>query len=496
MNNLSGNKRKMIKFGGFIACMVLVYHLILPVFESNSLQQGISDEYGRFGKDTFDVILAGSSTIMYGVHPLQLYDEFGIASYSLTTAAQRLPLTYYLVKEALRKQHPQLVVIDVYYAGYEQTTSVDGHTHLVTDALGFPEKLECVTDVVPRQKQADFMYEFGTYHTRWENLSRADFYGNPNRTGTYGAKVWYGSIPFDSFGPVDEARAPLPEIADRYLRKTIEMCQENGADVLLTLMPMDYNKVVDNGEIDRGKWQKYWNGVQDIADEYGIRYLNFMHHYDELQFDPQDSTDGGTHLNAYSAETLTRYLGTYLRENYTLEDVRQNPSYDFMREDAEQFEDYKTELELKSTKSLGDYLDLLRNYRSDRYTIFVSVKDIQGYALTPDIIDRLISLGYEGGGILLDKQYHSFIGIIHGADVVEMYGGDEALFYDGEINRRKIDISSRTLKQGNVSEIKIGAKDYSKNKRGLNFVLYDNETEEVIDAVSFDTHVPEFTCSR
>ncbi len=70
------------------------------------------------------------------------------------------------------------------------------------------------------------------------------------------------------------------------------------------------------------------------------------------------------------------------------------------------------------------------------------------------------------------------------------------MFYDGEINRRKIDISSRTLKQGNVSEIKIGAKDYSKNKRGLNFVLYDNETEEVIDAVSFDTHVPEFTCSR
>ena len=108
----------------------------------------------------------------------------------------------------------------------------------------------------------------------------------------------------------------------------------------------------------------------------------------------------------------------------------------------------------------------------------------------------MINLGYEGGGILLDKQYHSFIGMIHGAKVVEMYGGDEALFYDGEINRRKVFLSSRTLEQGNLSEIKIGAKDYSVNKRGLNFVLYDNQAEEVIDAVSFDTHVPEFTCSR
>lgn len=496
MNHLSGNKRKMLQFGGFLACMLLICHLMLPVFESNSLQQGISNEYDRFGRDTFDVILAGSSTIMYGVHPLQLYDEYGIASYSLTTAAQRLPLTYYLVKEALREQHPQLVVIDVYYAGYGQLTGIDGHTHLVTDALGFPEKLECVADMIPRQKQADFLYEFGTYHTRWETLSKADFDGNPNRIGTYGAKVWYGSIPFDSFGPVTQTRAPLPENADTYLRKTIELCQENGVDVLLTLMPMDYNKVVSDGEINRAEWQQYWNGVQDIADEYGIQYLNFMHHYDELQLNPQNSTDGGTHLNACSAEALTRYLGKYLKENYVLEDVRENPSYDFMRKDLEQFQQYKTELELKSTKSLGDYLDLLRQYRSDRYTIFVSVKDIQGYALTQEIVDKMISLGYEGGGILLDKQYHSFIGMVHGADVIELYGGDEALFYDGEINKRKLFLSSQTLNQGNLSEIKIGAKDYSQNKRGLNFVLYDNQTEEVIDAVSFDTHVPEFTCSR
>ena len=51
------------------------------------------------------------------------------------------------------------MVIDVYYAGYEQTTSFDGHTHLVTDALSFPEKLACVTDVVPQQKQAAFLFE-------------------------------------------------------------------------------------------------------------------------------------------------------------------------------------------------------------------------------------------------------------------------------------------------------------------------------------------------
>ena len=57
-------------------------------------------------------------------------------------------------------------------------------------------------------------------------------------------------------------------------------------------------------------------------------------------------------------------------------------------------------------------------------------------------------------------------------------------------------MSSKTYTKGNLSEIKIGSKDYSKNKRGLNIVIYDNQKEEIIDSVSFDTHVPEFTCSR
>ena len=168
-----------------------------------------------------------------------------------------------------------------------------------------------------------------------------------------------------------------------------------------------------------------------------------------------------------------------------------------MREDFEKFQATKTELELKSTTSLGDYLDLLETeYKSPRYTILMSVKDIQGYALTQEISNKLTSLGYMGINILLDKQYHSFIGIINGADVIEKYGNDEAISYDGELNGRKLHISSKTYAKGNQTEIKIGSKDYAKNKRGLNIVLYDNRKEEIIDSVSFDTHVPEFTCSR
>ena len=32
--------------------------------------------------------------------------------------------------------------------------------------------------------------------------------------------------------------------------------------------------------------------------------------------------------------------------------------------------------------------------------------------------------------------------------------------------------------------------------RGFNIVVVDNTTGKVIDSVAFDTHVPEFTCTR
>ena len=47
-----------------------------------------------------------------------------------------------------------------------------------------------------------------------------------------------------------------------------------------------------------------------------------------------------------------------------------------------------------------------------------------------------------------------------------------------------------------MERVKLGNTEYSKNLRGLNFVIVNNDTGEVIDSVVFDTHVPEFTCTR
>ena len=68
------------------------------------------------------------------------------------------------------------------------------------------------------------------------------------------------------------------------------------------------------------------NAVQALADSLEVPYLdgNLM----DLGIDwDTDSYDGGDHLNYYGAAKVTGWLGTYLRENASLTDCREDPDY-------------------------------------------------------------------------------------------------------------------------------------------------------------------------
>ena len=117
--------------------------------------------------------------------------------------------------------------------------------------------------------------------------------------------------------------------------------------------------------------------------------------------------------------------------------------------------------------------------------------------MDPHIIEKLKELGFLNAETLLEKEYHSFIGAIGIEEQpIELYGGDEAIQYDANVDSRKISIESKTLNTGNESKIMIGNTNYSKNVRGLNFVVVDKTSGEVVDSVAFDTHVPEMPCYR
>lgn len=140
-----------------------------------------------------------------------------------------------------------------------------------------------------------------------------------------------------------------------------------------------------------------------------------------------------------------------------------------------------------SCRNIFTYVDMLKEKRRD-LLILISVKDTPGHNLSPLIWRKLETLGLRKP--LVDKHWHSYAAVIDGSNVIfeQLSIKDERVAYVGKAAGQDIKLVSRSYNQGNVSVVFINGIDYSENRRGLNFVIYDKVSAEVVDTVCFDTH--------
>lgn len=461
------------------------------VFEHKSTEVA-SKEYHKYERNKFDVIFLGPSTMKNAIYPMQLYNELGMASYNLAAGSQSLASTYYLAKEVIREQNPELIVVDCFFSAYEQEYLSNEHLHYVTDMMCGWEKYELIQDIVPLEYWSEFIFPMARYHDRWKDIEINDFMHTENYT--YGAKIHFSSYPIENFNIIEES-VSLPVISEKYLKKIIDLCEENKVKLLLVTLPVDFGGV--HGTIgDMYQCQKYYNQISKIAEENNVTYLNFMYEAENVGLDYMKDFDGGYHLNAYGAPKMTSYLGEFIKNNYEIPDVRGNSEYSFMASDYDEFIKYFNERSLVAEKNIVEYFSMLN--QMDNYSIIISVRDIQGYYLTPEIIEKMKNLGFLKADILIEREYHGYIGILsNGRCIYEAVSNEHVpLYYEGELLDKSVSVVSETLNGGNRSSIKINDVEYSLNWRGFNIVVICNETGKIVDRVCFDTHVPEFTCYR
>lgn len=144
---------------------------------------------------------------------------------------------------------------------------------------------------------------------------------------------------------------------------------------------------------------------------------------------------------------------------------------------------------LKSTKDISIYLDLLKVIQSE-YLIILSIRDTPGNNLPDEIIGKIHDLGFTE---FSNELWRTYIGISHQNTIIcNKLGEVREASVDFEYKKfnKKMDlfVTSMAWRQGNKAEIIIDQTNYSVNLRGLNFVIYDCERDELIDSVGFDYH--------
>lgn len=147
------------------------------------------------------------------------------------------------------------------------------------------------------------------------------------------------------------------------------------------------------------------------------------------------------------------------------------------------------------TTDLFKYLEELERVK-ERYLICISVKDTPGIVFSQELVPLMEKLGLKKS--LYEQHWHPYLAVLdRGRNVYESIGEiDQELTFETKLDNLDIELLSSSYKGKNRSEIIIDGKDYSKDIRGLNIVVYDRKCGCIADSVSFDTNTSAMTCSR
>ena len=494
-----------IVFAALVAMVVVGINHLLPLKSSyRSSAWPTTNSVNGFYKmapHSVDVLFLGTSAVVNSFCPQQIYNDYGIRSYNLASEQQSIFLSYYWLKEALRFQRPQAVVLDLKFIatrpGYEPLNTTEGLTRICIDQMKWsPVKVEAVMDIARttnewaaengKQGQSAMSYflPFMRYHSRWKyGLWETDF--NPSLTSDAPLKGWNALIYFPTgatarFQPYvrgeSEERAEVDPLQKEYLYKIADLCRENKIELILTNLPsnaLNYDGVMTD-EFD--------NVCSDMALELDVDYYNLSEEslYQELGIrSVRESVFN--HSNYWGSVRLSKYMGKLLSKVYRIRGVKDS-QYEATRSIYDQV---GKNAGLQYIEDLNEYLAAIND---PTYTVFITVRDEGGWYLDDRALELLKALGISLD--LKDKSGASWYAVIDPVTGIhEAVSEDQRIGEVGMFGTERISytISSAGIASGRPScSLKFGETSIANSTRGINIVVWDNYCCTVIDCVTFD----------
>lgn len=459
-----------------IICFVLILGMVLGYV--NKIFK-VKFEDGIYGVTTFyelndntvDVLFLGSSHAFLGFNTGTLWEEYGIASYVLGGSIQPMWNTYFYLKEALKTQTPELIVLEGYRVIHDNEYIDDSRIIKSNYGLKWSKnKIDSIKVSAPEERWAEFFLEYTQYHTRYTELSAADFLKNKNDHYYDDWKGFYNLMNTTFFEPVDVSgitdRLAIHEKTEQYYRATIELAQVNNIPVIVIISP--YPGISESHQMK-------FNTAGDIAAEYGVPFMNCNLLYDEIGLDLSTDVNDTEHLNYKGTQKYSRFIGSYLKENYDISNRRGDPSYQSWERNAVYINQINKNQILKETSDIGQIAEKLQD---PDYWLFISV---DGNCTTSD--ENLQNF-FNTLGLPIDGS--SGIGYYHADGWWEWYSQIEEV---ERYIRVEHDFCVKRTFSGNGSytnAIIIDNTQYQKVTNGVNIVVYDTVTEKVADTIGIN----------
>lgn len=416
-------------------------------------------------------MILGSSHAFEDFNTGTLWDEYGMASYILAGSVQPLWNTYYYLKEALKTQTPELIVLEGYLTTWSEDY-IDDST-IIKNNYGLKwsrDKVNSMKVSAPKDKWPEFFLEYEQYHARYTELESGDKKKNRDYRLYDDWKGYCCNMATTQLESIDvrevTERVPLYGKTEKYYRAIIELAKENNIPIIVIISPYAGINIED---------QQIFNTASDIAEEYDVPFINCNTLVSEINLDY--STDAGdfAHLNYKGSQKYSSYIGKYLKDNYDISDRRDNVKYESWQRSANFTRQMVEDQQLAEAIELNTISEMIQD---PDYWVIISVdgncntsnENIRYFLEQQGIFD------YEPNGIWLKENNTITWSTV--SEEAERYIRTSA--HDFCI-RHKINESGQYS-----NTIIVDNNQYHKVDNGVNVLVYDTRTEKIADAFGID----------
>ena len=310
---------KQIVKGVVFFTIIIVGFLVLHKCLDNKThdQKNIYEAY--YGKiKEYNTIITGSSTTYNSLSPVILDKQTNINSYNLATPVQSFEDTYYLLQDIYEKNVPETVILGINVNLI--TAEVDKESSRIL-LSAMDNSISKIKYFITTFNISDLLYFFnknpksfninniinGKYIDKLFSSKKEDEKSNVNIEDK-GYLLNSSTYKYDNTQKLTYGFS-YSEKNEEFLRKSIELCKEKGSNVIL------YSSAVSEIQVDFTKeFQKYYEYISDISNEYGIVVLDFNLLKKEIFSNTNEYFADDIHIRFTGAEIVSNSFGDILND--------------------------------------------------------------------------------------------------------------------------------------------------------------------------------------
>lgn len=304
----------------------------------------IHDGFYSLEKNSTDVFFIGSSQVFADINPLLIWHDFGIASYDMTSSAQRLWISKYYVDEVIKYQKPEVIAFEVGVC-FDDTPNDEDRNRKALDYMRLsPEKMDAISASIigsPEESFLSYIFPIMRYHKRWSSLSAEDFRYFLSKKNFF-LRGFSPRYNIETFSPErwkynQNQGITIPPKNEAYLEEIISTCIDNQVELILFRSPTTRWSMDEH------------ESIGSFAREKQLVFLDFNTLAEEIGLEDTDFNDWN-HLNINGANKVSEYFGNYLDEHYDLRDCQTDMQWKL---DYEKFETYDQENRIANAIPMG-----------------------------------------------------------------------------------------------------------------------------------------------